>query len=956
MSLRIGIGLGLIPTAARPAATTAPVNVVKPSFDGPLTQGQSADVNPGSWTGLPSPNFTYAIKRGATTVSTDPAYVWTSADVAAGVGAMTVAVTATNDIDPTTATSDPVTIAGPLVIGGIPSAAIVGQPYSHTFTFTGGHAPRVSALNGTLQSGLSYDGTTHTISGTAVSSGIAEDLSLDGVDGDGLTASFGPFDLIASAGNNSAITAFEIMDATPLDATGAYADATERLGIDGNGWVGRAMMPWLAGQTFDPTKIAITVTDPGFDAAGATTVSRTVYGGAVLRRQYTAQTSRQQANDGLTLTVYFSLQGQIYEGSTVVSAVAGAGFYGSAQAGLIGNRVNQSTVAYPKPLVAFLNRQYDRATGALAVEVAAYHAHARNGRQVARVEFVAKDAQATPNVSATQVANAPALSSIQTRGGIVESYKAAIPLGDLQQGDVCTVNAKVYPWIGDASAVLDLEADGVAWPTANPQTLLHFLNDKAGTYGGAIAYVKAGAAGGTVSLSDATARAAPFPTILAALAAVKAFNNANRGHNDHSGAAVFLMDDGAGGAVAHAVGGSLAAITAGNCWTEIKVDPLATGAVSVSLTATIQTADLLAWNVNISHTGGNGLDGVNTNGNVRAAFDSLDLAVAATAVPINYRCGLTYVRNVTLTGATAVEQIFGVGYSTTRTQTALMLGVICEDATVSAQVKPFTMIGCRFKRIAFIENNYASIPNLDSSDGAVIANNRLLDVRLASVWGNLQNITRGFALVQNVLERAVAASSIPALQVGGDDAARPMANVVMAHNTIPGVDTGARLNNFYNDSAGSVGVIKRGVQLFNIWAEYNCKTDTFTTKTTLRGRVGNWRNRYGVDYAGNVIINGDSNGGGGGAGFGAVDPDGGNWLGEYMPPGNVLKAGVANVPFVNNKSGAAGAGGGDYALSGAANAAYARVPAGMAVLSYDLAGVARLNDGSGAAGAHERTA
>ena len=94
--LSLGMGLGMIPTAARPGATTAPVNVGKPTFDGILTQGQSANVNPGSWTGLPSPNFTYSIKRSGSEISTDPAYVWTGADVAAGAGAITVEVTATN--------------------------------------------------------------------------------------------------------------------------------------------------------------------------------------------------------------------------------------------------------------------------------------------------------------------------------------------------------------------------------------------------------------------------------------------------------------------------------------------------------------------------------------------------------------------------------------------------------------------------------------------------------------------------------------------------------------------------------------------------------------------------------------------------------------------------------------------------------------------------------------------
>ncbi|MCX7585001.1 Ig domain-containing protein [Phenylobacterium sp. 58.2.17] len=173
------------------------MNQVKPSFDGVLTQGQAAEPNPGAWTGLPSPNFTYAIKRGATTVSTNPAYVWTSADVAAGADAMTVEVTATNDAGLTTAISDPVTIAAPLAISGSPPAGLVGTPYTFTPNRTGGHAPYAFALTGTLPGGLSFSTSTGAITGTPTSSGTAS-LSIKVTDGDGLEAPLGPFDLVVS--------------------------------------------------------------------------------------------------------------------------------------------------------------------------------------------------------------------------------------------------------------------------------------------------------------------------------------------------------------------------------------------------------------------------------------------------------------------------------------------------------------------------------------------------------------------------------------------------------------------------------------------------------------------------------------------------------------------------------------------------------------------------------------
>ncbi|MCV5208912.1 hypothetical protein OFC00_28890, partial [Escherichia coli] len=92
-----------------------------------------------------------------------------------------------------------------------------------------------------------------------------------------------------------------------------------------------------------------------------------------------------------------------------------------------------------------------------------------------------------PNLSATMTAAAPQLSAIQTKGQIGEVYAAAIPLANLTQGDLCRVNAKVFPWIGNASAVLDLLVDGVAVTgdatSINPQTPLRFCCDKTGGYG-----------------------------------------------------------------------------------------------------------------------------------------------------------------------------------------------------------------------------------------------------------------------------------------------------------------------------------------------------------------------------------------------------------------------------------------------------------------------------------------
>lgn len=65
-----------------------------------------------------------------------------------------------------------------------------------------------------------------------------------------------------------------------------------------------------------------------------------------------------------------------------------------------------------------------------------------------------------PPYTAAQTDSVPSFSSIQTQGNPTEAYKATIPAHSF--GPACGPpgHAKIYPWIGDASAVLDLAAYG----------------------------------------------------------------------------------------------------------------------------------------------------------------------------------------------------------------------------------------------------------------------------------------------------------------------------------------------------------------------------------------------------------------------------------------------------------------------------------------------------------------
>lgn len=713
--------------------------------------------------------------------------------------------------------------------------------------------------------------------------------------------------------------------------TGPLPDGSDA--ADGNGWVARVMLPEIAGATFDPTRIVLTVRDPGFEDGAAVTRTRTVRGGAVIRRQAPNQAQRLAGAAAGVMTVHFSLAEDVYAGSTLLSATAEAGYYGAAPAGSVAGLANQSSLAYPKPLAGALNRQEERATGsAFAFELVAVHCHAMRGRQVDCIKAIARDesGNTTPEIVVTQ----PALSDFQTAGNRPEAYKGSIPLAPLNQGQTCRVEWEVYPHIGDASAVLRVATDGFAWPTPRPHTPLRFLCDKTGGYGGAHAAVRIGASGGAVAASRASAEATPYPTIAAALAAVRAWNAANKGHDDHSGATIWLMEASAGAGADHVVG-STSAIAAGKCWTEIRVSPGATGLVRAVVNEIVGVADKLCFACPVHNSGFTALDGGGGTSRM-LAFEGATLSQGG-SLQINYQVPLVYWRNVTVTSGP--NPLFT--FSNVRSSAALALGVTLQSG-VSGLVAPYIVAGCRFDGQSLGEFP-TSHPDAVTHDGAIIVSSMFMRLSVPCQLGFQRPVAVGIGMLNVVIERAATAPSEPALQIGADSAVQPLANVVLHHLTVPGVDISGRSNLAYADVAGAAGVMKRVSRRGCIFSQFNIKSDTFGTGS---GRTGNWHPRYGVGSSWNVVARGDTDG------ATAPDASGGNWIGEYADPGTALQASMA---FMSDQSGQARLGGGDYRLTGASSPAYGRIPGGRGLAAFDLVGTVRRQDGSGAAGAFERT-
>lgn len=809
----MGIGLGLIPTAARPSATTAPVNVEKPSFDGILTQGQPAEPNPGAWTGLPSPNFTYAIKRGATTVSTDPAYIWTSADVAAGADAMTVEVTATNDVGPTTETSDPVTIAAPLAISGTPPAALVGTPYTFTPTRTGGHAPYAFALTGTLPSGLSFSTSTGKITGTPLASGTAA-LSIGVTDGDGLTASLGPFDLVVTSGGGETIPApFSRVNGPANDPfTAAVANSFQ-------GWTVES-----ASAIDDETPF--TVQRAGFDATGAATT--------YLDTMYVMRKIRQPAPNNASLSAStYALSDYLY----VNDAPSG-------------EAVNNATVTSPKPVAVWAT--LDRLTipnsiggSTYPVEVVAAHRNARLGREVACVIFKITDGTTTIPVTV----NAVTISPNPYDAMPVQVF--ALPTTDISSlnDGLITVNAEVYPFLGGATSVRKSADSSNQWEFS-PR---YYRKNAALVASYPIAYVDPAGNDGTgvVSTNDLTARAAPFATIKGAgNAADAAFGASATGiDNLH-----IRLNDGT-----HAT-----TSWGANRRQKISRVIIERSPVSTSRAAAIYSPGASTWNPNLTGSL------LTPNGSLllrdvqitRAGAQALVNAAivfqlenvgfsngAQTNTPLtSAQACMTYMNGVTPTAS-------GNQRFTIQTTSRLCMVRGWNGTAGCPSWERLNIVGC-------IMDQPSQLGLLNNASGptsnTMVAFNRFTRINTNILWVNNSSATSdGAAALMNEFEW-VTTTSGHAMAMSNDGMTYSNIHTIRHHNTFVGWQVMGRENMFY-DEGGTPRLSQLGSDIGNIHVAAFTKGDRFryTNEGNPEGyssgspsqRLGNWAFLYGVGCA-----------------------------------------------------------------------------------------------------------
>jgi hypothetical protein len=248
----------------------------------------------------------------------------------------------------------------------------------------------------------------------------------------------------------------------------------------------------------------------------------------------------------------------------------------------------------------------------------------------------------------------------------------------------------------------------------------------------------------------------------------------------------------------------------------------------------------------------------------------------------------------------------------------------------------------------------------DGAHERICYNTKVYSIAMTS--GSARTITKGMAFVQ-VLSELVGGAGATCFNILSDGDLTTCSNVIEFHNG----GFGERCSHFYNDVSGTKvipsGIQKKGVAKFCIWDNFNIKTETFTLPSAPAGSVGNWAYTYQVGNHGNVSL------------FGAVQriatdaPHNDNsdvpymgaaWQADSEP--NLQLHGLTKAQimalFTNYTAApqAVPAAGGNYQPVHGAQYLTSRVPAGQSVLKYDIAGNARLTDGTGAAGPYEQAA
>jgi len=643
-----------------------------------------------------------------------------------------------------------------------------------------------------------------------------------------------------------------------------------------DGW--RAFHPQAADVT--PTSPPIIVTRQGFDGSGnSTTHSDSITITTRTRDPY-------PDHDTLTETDV-ALSDFIYAGDTI-SGVP-----------------NTSTLAYPKPIAMWLNHDREHANGPVhSLRLAVAHGCARLGRPVAAVKFIASDGV----TSVAQTVSSMTSVQFDASGLHVPHFATDMDLTPLTQGALLTIDAVIYPWVGDAFTI---STDADPYPSPN-LTTLRLLNDRTGAYGTALAYVDSvfgDDSTGTVA-GDAAAAGPPFATIAAAATAIATFNVNTYGRPNDAGGGIIRLVEGV-----H------------------DFTPFKNQGTSIDVPLVVEAADPAKRDTTILTDGGSSkFNGIPTQLKLRdltlrktgGSVVFLDSGAASPShLFVTENC-IWNANNTSYYGA----WVYRVGRFFQRNCAIGAGGDPRQGNFFSTEATMVTAVGCD-RCAGSITYQAAGCSNLTEFNWRAPTTARPAMDGLFLGWNVFTNGTtsnpiininapigpRGLAFVGNIVE-SWGSSSNAALRLNADGDASPAENVVFQHNSI----VGERINLMYLD--GAVNVAKSAHVSFNLFERLNIKSDVFASQA---GNTGNWPVRYKVSWSHNAIASGSNNG----AAYGPV-----SWLGERPSAGETTGTAPA---FVDDRSHlGSDTGGGDYTPTSASTLPV--IPAGRAGYPVDLVG------------------
>jgi len=577
---------------------------------------------------------------------------------------------------------------------------------------------------------------------------------------------------------------------------------------------------------------------------------------------------------------------------------------------IVGGATNNSTETSPKPICNWALPDREIVGDTLTAEVVAFHKDARNGEQVAAVEFSVTDGTTT----VTQIVSSSVVSGRAGDKGAVIVYRASIDISTLLNPSTLTLNAKVYPHIGGAASVADSSLNSGTRGFI-PRTYRRSTSLAASPY---YVYVNASTGNnttGAVSTNAATAEAAPCLTIAGAILRAVAVAG------DTAGVIIRCM------AGSHALANTGITVTQAQTGGELIVtrDPnAARSAVTVTL-------PLISWRPRLGASGGQ----------IRFKDISFTRSAAGdfTGEAASYL--KVVVENVAFNNGSFSAAIYGTNAGGVWLDTTITNGASsfwaaglrdhiswrgCDAAVLGPE--GFLVLGCNFTGLTGF-----SYGTKDPS-GSIIAFNKLQGVMLYSMSGSGRS---QIAVVQNVIE-VISTSAVQLIQFVGTGTLK---HVLLLHNTCTGFYTVARNNLFYDEAATPCTtslVSCRG----NIHNQINTKGDRFDLNGAL---IGNWAYLYGVGCQGEFSMFIDAQQGGIGGTFAQAYPGRNASIGTSSTVRNdplfVSYQAVTSGPT-------AGAGGGNYALQGGSPCKARVIP----VMKWDILGVLRSTT-LASAGAHE---